>query len=187
MIFNNTQKLLAGVLALVLVAGMTSPAFAGGPASCEITEGDMIEVSLPAGGQVTIPKTIECSEAMVLVTIGINDCLPIGVSIAVELGSVVFSNGNTIVTLNEIFTDAGLGGETDHCIQGWQVDFASVATSVLLEQELWFNVPIVAGELLPLNTSALMIAGLTSMSVWMIPAVAGLAGVGVYLVKFRKQ
>ncbi len=43
----------------------------------------------------------------------------------------------------------------------------------------------VAGELLPLNTSALMIAGLTSMSVWMVPAVAGLAGVGVYLVKFR--
>jgi hypothetical protein len=32
-----------------------------------------------------------------------------------------------------------------------------------------------------------MIAGLTSMSVWMIPAVAGLAGAGVYLVKFRKQ
>ena len=45
----------------------------------------------------------------------------------------------------------------------------------------------VAGELLPLDSSALMIAGLTSMSVWMIPAVAGLAGVGVYLVKFRKQ
>ncbi len=45
----------------------------------------------------------------------------------------------------------------------------------------------VAGELLPLDSSALMIAGLTSMSVWMVPAVAGLAGVGVYLVKFRKQ
>jgi len=47
--------------------------------------------------------------------------------------------------------------------------------------------PPVAGELLPLDTSALMIAGLTSMSVWMIPTVVGLAGVGVYLVKFRKQ
>ncbi len=46
---------------------------------------------------------------------------------------------------------------------------------------------LVAGELLPLDNTALMIAGLTSMSVWMIPAVAGLAGVGVYLVKFRKH
>ena len=45
----------------------------------------------------------------------------------------------------------------------------------------------VAGELLPLDSSALMIAGLTSMTVWMVPAVLGLAGVGVYLVKFRKH
>ena len=45
----------------------------------------------------------------------------------------------------------------------------------------------VAGELLPLDNSALMIAGLTSMSAWMIPTVLGLAGAGIYLVKFRKQ
>ena len=45
----------------------------------------------------------------------------------------------------------------------------------------------VAGELLSLDTSALMIAGLTSMTVWMVPTVLGLAGVGVYLVKFRKH
>ena len=43
----------------------------------------------------------------------------------------------------------------------------------------------VAGELLPLDNSALMIAGLSSMSVWMVPAIAGLAGAGVYLVKHR--
>jgi len=45
----------------------------------------------------------------------------------------------------------------------------------------------VAGELLPLDNSALMIAGLSSMSVWMVPTVLGIAGVGVYLVKFRKH
>jgi len=45
----------------------------------------------------------------------------------------------------------------------------------------------VAGELLPLDSSALMIAGLTSMTVWMIPTVLGLAGVGVYLVKYRAR
>jgi len=48
-----------------------------------------------------------------------------------------------------------------------------------------FNEDRIAGELLPLDNSALMIAGLTSMSVWMIPTVLGLAGVGVYLVKYR--
>ena len=43
----------------------------------------------------------------------------------------------------------------------------------------------VAGELLPLDSTALLIGGLSSMSVFMIPAVAGLAGAGIYLVKFR--
>lgn len=43
----------------------------------------------------------------------------------------------------------------------------------------------VAGELLSLDSSALVIAGLTGSAVWMIPAVAGLAGAGVYLIKFR--
>jgi len=47
--------------------------------------------------------------------------------------------------------------------------------------------PPVAGQLLPLDSSALMIAGLTSITVWMIPTVLGLAGAGVYLVKFRKH
>ena len=44
---------------------------------------------------------------------------------------------------------------------------------------------LVAGELLSIDSSALVIAGLTSMSVWMIPTVLGLAGAGIYLVKFR--
>jgi hypothetical protein len=43
----------------------------------------------------------------------------------------------------------------------------------------------VAGELLPLDSTALLIGGLTSMSVFMIPAVAGIAGAAVYLVKYR--
>ena len=49
----------------------------------------------------------------------------------------------------------------------------------------FFPAPKVAGELLPLDSTALFLAGIQSMSVWMIPTVLGLAGVGVYLVKFR--
>jgi len=43
----------------------------------------------------------------------------------------------------------------------------------------------VAGEHLSIDSSALIIAGLTSSMVWMMPAVAGIAGAGIYLVKFR--
>jgi len=45
----------------------------------------------------------------------------------------------------------------------------------------------VAGELLPIMSSALVIAGVSTIAIWMIPTVLGLAGAGVYLVKFRKQ
>ncbi len=44
---------------------------------------------------------------------------------------------------------------------------------------------MVAGELLPLDSTALFLAGIQSMTVWMIPTILGLAGAGVYLVKYR--
>jgi len=43
----------------------------------------------------------------------------------------------------------------------------------------------VGGTLLPISSQSLFLAGIQSMTVWMIPAVVGLAGAGVYLVKFR--
>ena len=45
--------------------------------------------------------------------------------------------------------------------------------------------PVVAGELLPIMSSALVIAGVSTIAIWMIPTVIGLAGAGVYLVKYR--
>jgi len=53
--------------------------------------------------------------------------------------------------------------------------------------EISRDIELVAGELLPLDSTALFLAGIQSMTVWMVPTVLGLAGAGVYLVKFRKQ
>lgn len=62
MTFNNTHKLLAGTIALVLVGGMTSPAFAQivDITSCTV---DPAEVNLQLGSDETseiIQKTITC-------------------------------------------------------------------------------------------------------------------------------
>ena len=73
-------------------------------------------------------------------------------------------------------------GDTEACVTGKLLDGTPFFGCDSIEIT---NVCVVAGELLPLDSTALMIAGLTSMSVWMVPAIAGLAGVGVYLVKFR--
>ena len=43
----------------------------------------------------------------------------------------------------------------------------------------------VAGESLPIDTTALLVAGIQSSAIWMIPTLAGIAGAGIYLVKFR--
>ena len=56
-----------------------------------------------------------------------------------------------------------------------------------IAEECFTILPQVAGELLPLDSTALFLAGIQSMTVWMIPTVLGLAGAGIYLVKFRAR
>jgi len=84
-------------------------------------------------------------------------------------------------------TSSDTFGNPDHLVSSDGVNWDLTMLGGELAFELTTTLQQVAGELLSLDTSALMIAGLTSMSVWMVPAVAGLAGVGVYLVKFRKH
>jgi len=45
--------------------------------------------------------------------------------------------------------------------------------------------PVVGGELLPIDSTALVLAGLQTSAIWMLPVLAGVAGAGFYLVKFR--
>lgn len=45
---------------------------------------------------------------------------------------------------------------------------------------------IVGGEIIPLNTTALLLAGVQSVSMWMIPVVISGAGIGVFVISRRK-
>jgi len=49
------------------------------------------------------------------------------------------------------------------------------------------TVIMVGGEFLPIDTTALMLAGIQSSAIWMLPVLAGAAGAGYYLVKFRNK
>ena len=66
-------------------------------------------------------------------------------------------------------------------------DFADFEPAIIqkLIKEAGEEPTPVAGELLSFDSSALVVAGLTSSAIWMIPTIAGLAGAGLYLVKFR--
>jgi len=187
LIFNNTQKLLAGVLALVLVAGMTSPAFAGpGGPQCEMIIGQSTSADIGPNENLTIGKAIVCEvEPIGAQPVDESQCNQIGIFVA-GLASTPIPFENRLDLLETIHNES-LGTDEGHCEIIWEVSFVDSFPPVQITQELWLNQPKVAGELLPLDSTALMIAGLTSMSAWMIPTVLGLAGAGVYLVKFRKQ
>lgn len=45
--------------------------------------------------------------------------------------------------------------------------------------------PVVGGELLPIYNTALMLAGIQSSAIWMLPALAGIAGAGAYYIRTR--
>jgi len=44
---------------------------------------------------------------------------------------------------------------------------------------------VVGGEFLPIDSTALILAGLQTSAIWMLPVLAGVAGAGFYLIKFR--
>jgi hypothetical protein len=253
LVFNNAQKLLAGTLALVLVAGMTSPAFA---ASTEhITNGDfetgtfagwtIVEVGegnwfindgtfdppSPLDPIAPISGQFDAMSAQDEPSINILSepfTVPTGISSAnvswddrifnfAGVESNVFEDPNQEARVEILNSDGTTvldtiwstnPGDPDiqpgpnprsfditTTLQG--LEGQTVRLSFTEEDDVnYFNFIVdnislttdtdnpVAGELLSINTSALVIGGLSSM-MWMIPAVAGIAGAGIYFVKFR--
>ncbi len=131
---NSRQKILAGLLSLVLVAGFTSPAFAGKPV-CDAGEALVDDICIP--------------------------CLTSQVS------------GNT-----DLCDDDGDG------VQNFADLCPDTPPNTDVDADGCELVPV-AGQLLSVDSSALVIGGLASSAIWMIPAVAGIAVAGVYLVKLR--
>jgi len=217
---NNTQKLLAGALALVLVAGMTSPAFANPMGDTvlilidgveaepqnielEVVPGPEFEFELLSAGS---KFTVDIEDGAIWIDFPNGYLLGDEAAFTVHIEDIEWldENGNKIQgeivdLFCETFEDGFPIRVLGHSFSNFEgasvvwIDVEPLFTplgpqlSVRCEYTVEHVETQVAGELLPLDNSALMIAGLTSMSVWMVPAVAGLAGAGVYLVKFRKH
>jgi hypothetical protein len=76
----------------------------------------------------------------------------------------------------------------DATVQGFVLsvtDFAGFADA--FKDKLAGEVPpeVVGGEFLPIDSTALFIAGLQSSAIWMLPALAGATGLGAYFIKSR--
>ena len=164
------------------VLGNTQNVYAGGAVTnCTI---EPTEVKLQLGpNEVSdiIPKKITCNAAIggfssfPSTTCGLNE---------ISIGNVGGFN-TSVLTFDETIENLGDISE-EHCIVTFIVLGDAQGGQAEVFQELWINEPQIAGELLPLDSTALFLAGIQSMTVWMVPTILGLAGAGVYLVKFRK-
>ncbi len=184
--FNNSYKLLAGALALVLVAGMTSPAFAGSNEiqACTIIQNQMINTQIPANENVIIQKVIQCD--------GLIDGIDAGTDCVLN-DPRNFSNFNVtsdIITFDETIIN---GGDTskEHCeleivVFGQQEEF------VVVFQELWINVPEsipIGGTVGSMDTVSLLVAGAQGNMGWWSLALVGIVGAGAaitYKLKSKK-
>ena len=86
--------------------------------------------------------------------------------------------------LETFYTDNVIGGVNPFLAVADSFDDFEPAILAKLVKEVEKPKPV-AGELLSLDSSALVIAGLTGSAAWMIPTIAGIAGAGIYLVKLR--
>lgn len=86
--------------------------------------------------------------------------------------------------LETFYTDNVIGGVDPFLSVADTFEDFEPAILAKLAKEIEVPTPV-AGELLSIDSSALVIAGLTGSAAWMIPTIAGIAGAGLYLVKFR--
>ncbi len=94
------------------------------------------------------------------------------------------TNAGSLVTVNA-------GGQVDNHGTINENPGAGTNSGIVLVISGFFNdnlpnlCPIVGGELLPIDSTALMLAGLQSSAIWMLPILAGAAGIGAYYIKTR--
>jgi len=245
--FSYSQKLLAGILALVLAAGLTSPAFAAsnglndenlqanplaastvGPAvsppdvlidfeSCTLgTHASYSEdgaTSIPISGDLlclTLAGTCTgtCAAGSTGPTVS-DPFTPVRTDFPTLVSEVSADMGDQSFDLDVMFMEAYTSSDVlvdsevldcGNCIGSFNLSVSgsniayvitgsdsTINESSVAVDNIVFKPQddVVAGELLSLDTSSLVVAGLTSSMVWVIPTVAGIAGAGIYLVKFR--
>ena len=179
---NYSQTLLAGTLALILVAGLGNQAFAGASISSCTIEPSMLEFQL-GSGEATDPFVIQiqCDEIIEAMDLE-QTCSPVNLTtFQNEVG-----HGTDTRTFEVVVTNSGDTSEQHCAVTFFPEDEQGDVFPVVLE--LWINEPKpVAGELLTLDSSALVMTGLSSSAIWMVPIVAGVASAGVYLIKTRSQ
>jgi len=102
-----------------------------------------------------------------------------------------FTSGDVLVDTANVPHGPGVNGMETVTVTGANIAYVINSSpsgnphSVFLDNIRFTCDAMVGGSMLPIDSTALMLAGLQSSAIWMLPVLAGIAGAGFYLVKFR--
>ena len=183
---SNTP--LAFSVLFVLAFGAVLPAFAQTPVTCDVTP-DEVSVTL-SDGESTIELSItgcDGTTGSTMVPPDTSDCdsqnFPVtdvnAISSAISLDPPFFQTNFNMTISN----DGVLGPGEFSCDLLWTLNTDEIGP-VMESQRILIKVPgseVVAGELLPVDSIALVLAGIQTSAIWTIPALAGLVGAGLII------
>ncbi len=179
------KGLFTGIIAFVLVAGFTSSAFADQAAGWPVECGQQAP---PTGGDPHGPLT----------------ATPIGNSVSLNtVATASFPNpavvfvldpgvGSSIQTVFNVGMGSPVGVQFNNLSPGPHTAVVCYNTVVGTghTDSVAFNIldnGIVGGELLSIDSTTLLLAGLQSSAIWMLPVLAGAAGTAAFYLKTRKN
>jgi len=172
-------------IASIAVLGNIPTAYAG--SLCELNPLEVTRTLDKGESSDPITKMIDCSAGPIsAVSPDSDDC---------DNKGIIFDFDNQIFTLttwqiDEIFTNTGGAPGQTHCEMTFEVAIPG-EENVFLVQQVWITTPdpVVGGEFLPIDSTALVLAGLQTSAIWMLPVLAGVAGsaFGILYIKSRRN
>ena len=172
-------------IASTAVLGNTQTAYAGGVGSCGVSPSEVDVILAPGASSQVIPKSIDCNGGPDNVVIDTDDCSNKGIDVSFEnTGIPVFlwKGDETITNDNN-----AVPGDVI-CIVSFDVDTSLGPT--VISQTITVTTPeptVVGGEFSPIDSTVLVLAGLQTSAIWMIPVLAGAAGATAFYLKTRKN
>ena len=178
-------------IASTAVLGNTQNAYAGqigcfGPVPSEV----MLTLDQGESSSV-IKKTVNCGEDITDFAIDFSDCTNKGIDVLFTNAAVVFFDEFEV---DETITNTGgAPGETT-CNVLFNFEILGTFIPPLIQEikittpEIIINGPV-GGELIPIDSTALVLAGLQTSAIWMLPVLAGVAAsaFAVLYIKYRKN
>jgi len=182
---KKTIPFMLSILAIVSISvlGNSQTVYANNPL-CEPTPPDVMLTLARGETSAPINKIVDCFGFDIVSIIPRTDgCSDRGIDVSFEN---IIINEDTWMAVETITNTDGNPGDEVFCKVLWDVDRGASGFTFAV-QSLLITTPEaqVGGEFLPNNPTALLLAGLQTSAVWIIPVLAGAAGAGAFYIKTR--